>query len=291
MLAQVLLTPTESKRIISKAVARLDIVKEAQAAGTIVLHPCSDTYFLIEELTGKKPWTDVWVCGVVVPKALCNEIGPRLASYENPETRTGKPNPNEFPHTWVIKQGQLSIGEPLSKILEGLGPQDVYIKGVNAIDCEGNVGTLIGNPVGGGTISKVMKASRKRGFKIIYPVGLEKLVPFPVKDVAKEARKKYYEYGMGIACGLLPCRGIVVNELRAIELLSGATAVPIAAGGLGGAEGAIVLVIKGQREKVEAAIKYVEESKGAKLPQLRTANCHDCRHSHCKFPVKDKPWL
>ena len=43
---------------------------------------------------------------------------------------------------------------------------------------------------------------------------------------------------MGMPVGLYPCpAGVTVNEVRAIGILSGAEAIPIAAGGLGGAEG------------------------------------------------------
>ena len=51
---------------------------------------------------------------------------------------------------------------------------------------------------------------------------------------------------MGVSCGLLPVAGDVVTELKAIELLSGAEATVISAGGLAGAEGAVVMVIKGE---------------------------------------------
>jgi hypothetical protein len=66
--------------------------------------------------------------------------------------------------------------------------------------------------------------------------------------------------------------------------------VPIAAGGLGGAEGAITMVIKGNEEQVNKAIDYIEQSKGAKLPQLRLRNCEGCPAGHCRFPVGNKHW-
>ncbi len=75
MLAQVTLTPTESKKLIAKAVAQMEVVKRAVGAGLIVLHPSSSTYFVVEELTGNRPKTNIWVCGVVVPKATCMEMG------------------------------------------------------------------------------------------------------------------------------------------------------------------------------------------------------------------------
>ena len=82
---------------------------------------------------------------------------------------------------------------------------------------------------------------------------------------------------------------MVIAEPKAIEIVSGATAIPIAAGGLGGAEGAVVLVIKGDKAQVTQAIRYVEMSKGAQLPPIRTWNCHDCKL--CPFPLINKHWV
>lgn len=64
MLAQVLLTPTESKKFIAKAVAKMAIVQQALKDGIIALHPSTSTVFIVEELTGKLPDTKVWICGL-----------------------------------------------------------------------------------------------------------------------------------------------------------------------------------------------------------------------------------
>jgi len=99
---------------------------------------------------------------------------------------------------------------------------------------------------------------------------------------------------MGLSSGLLPCpkgdKVAIVTEADAINILTGATAIPIAAGGLGGAEGAIIMTIKGNSEQVGRAIDFVEQCKGARLPQLRLCNCKDCP-DRCTFPVGDKNWV
>jgi hypothetical protein len=58
MLAQIVLTPAESKKLISKAIAKIDVVKQAATEGMVVLHPSSSTYFIVEEITGAKPKTN-----------------------------------------------------------------------------------------------------------------------------------------------------------------------------------------------------------------------------------------
>jgi hypothetical protein len=299
MLAQVSLIPAESKKLISKAITKMDVFQQALRKGLIVLHPSSSTYFLFEEVTGRKPPTNVWVCGLIAPKGTCVEMGVMLggpASFANVEKNaphSARPNPETFPHCWVLRKGEFSHQEPLSVLLEEMGPNDVFVKGVNALDIEGKVGVLWGNLAEGGTAALVMAAQRRKGFHVIFPAGLEKLIPFSIKEAAKEAKRFKYDYSMGMPCGLLPCEGIVVTELRAIEILSGARAIPIAGGGLGGAEGAVTLVIKGDKEQVTKAIQEVEDSKGARLPQVRLSNCNECplSSSSCGFPLKDKPWV
>ena len=288
MLAQIILTPTESKKLIAKAIAKLDIVREAATEGMVVMHPCSSTYFIVEEITGVKPRTNYWVCGVVAPKGMCVEMG-MIAGGHAPRHNTAS-NPGEFRAWWTIKKGKLSTGEKLSELLDSMRPTDVFIKGVNALDPQGNVGVLIGDPLQGGTLGRVLSAWRQINFNLIFPVGLEKLIPTPISQAVKEAKAAKYDYAMGMPTGLFPCpAGKIVNELDAIEILSSATAVPIAAGGLGGAEGAVTLIIKGSEAQVKKAIDCVEQSKGARLPQLRLCNCNEC-FVHCRFSVGAKHW-
>lgn len=291
MRAQVSLIPTESKKLIAKAVAGMEEVQNACNKGIVALHPSSSTIFIVPELIGKIPATEVWVCGVIAPKAACR--GLEHLKFNLKEAAQGKVRiPAEFPHTWVIEKGELRTGLLLGDILSQMGPEDIYIKGVNAIDPDNNVGVLIGNRVEGGTIGLAVSQARRRGFKLVFPVGLEKLIPIPIRQASAEAtQRKSLSYSMGIPCTLLPCEGIVVTELRAIEILTGATAIPISAGGLGGAEGAITLIVKGDDEQVTKAITYIEEVKGAQLPrQLLVADCPECHNELCSLSRGDKPW-
>lgn len=290
-LAQVILTPPESKKLIAMAVAEIASVKRATSHGMAVLNPSSSTYFIVEAITGAKPRPHAWVCGAIVPKGACVEAAELVEAIYSDKT---KHNPATYRHSWVIRDGKLSVGIPLSELLEQMQPEDVYIKGVNAVDPEGEVGCFVGDPIGMGTIGVVLSAWRKKGFKLVFPVGLEKLIP-SVRQAAEEAKKGMYSYGMGMASSLLHCpQGIVISEPKAIEILSGASAIPVAAGGIGGAEGAITLVIKGNDTQVTQAIKYVELSKGAHLPAVLTWSCDDCCERWpglCPFPLVGKHWV
>lgn len=291
MRAQVVLIPTESKSLIAKAVARMDEVKHALAHGTVVIHPSSTTFFVVEEITGREPDTEHWVLGAVLSQGLCRAAGRQGKHYDDQldDLEDLKDMMERFPFAWVIKGGSFTSGIPLGRLMRELGPEDVYIKTGNALDIRGNVGVLFGHG-GGGTIGYVMAAQKRKGFKMILPVGLEKLIPVSITEASKAATRTSFEYGMGMPCGLIPVKGMTITELKAIEILSGAKAVPNASGGLGGAEGAVVLAIQGTKEQVTKAIEYVEQSKGAKLPHAHAVPCDQCTVPDCRFPVGKKPW-
>jgi hypothetical protein len=286
MLAQIVLTPTESKKLIAKAVAKLDVVKQAAKEGLIVLHPSSSTYFIFEELTGAKPRTNHWVCGVVTPRGMCVEMAMALGGNT---PQSAEYDPGKLGGLWAIKKGK-EIAENITAVLmEQMTSNDVYIKGVNALDTRGNVGILCGER---GALGIILSAWKKKKFTLVFPVGLEKLIPISIRQAAIEAKQAKYDYGMGLPAGIFPCPGgKTITEIDAVKVLSGAIAVPIASGGLGGAEGATTLIIKGTKEQVTKAIKYIEQSKGAKLPALRLPNCSGCPVPHCRFPVGDKHWV
>jgi hypothetical protein len=295
MRAQVVLTPPESKCLIAKAIARMDVVKKAAASGTIVIHASSTSYFLVKELTGSVSHTDHWVHGGVFPQGLCTEVGASRKPGPPPPPTSGPPkkfNADWFPFKWVIKDHKMTSGIQLGKILEEMRPDDVYVKGCNAVDAEFHAGVLFGHD-GGGTIARVMGAQAQKGFNVILAVGLEKFIPGTILQAAKAtAKAEEFDYAMGMPCGLYPVKGgKTVTEIQAVEILSGgAKAIPIAAGGLAGAEGAVVLAIEGDKEQVTKIIGFVEECKGARLPQARPVPCNLCSSPDCKFPVKDKHW-
>ncbi len=292
MRAQVSLTPSESKKLVARALANMDEVKIALREGIVVMHPSSSTLFLVEEILGKTPETEVWMCGAITPRAACGDDAVKVWMTTHPEARS-QGGPEAFPFSWVIEKGILSQGETLASLFARMGPKDVYVKGVNAIDPQGKVGVLIGNQIEGGTIGRVIAAQRQKGFTIIYPVGLEKLIPISIEEAVQAARERLnLSYSMGGRCSLLLCEGKVVTEIKAIEILTGATAIPIGAGGVDGGEGAITLVLAGEDHLVRKAIAYIEDAKGARISRrFRQTDCTQCNDQHCSLQGGNKHWL
>lgn len=266
MQAQVVLTPTESKKLIAKAVFNMPKVQEALENGIVAIHPSSSTIFLYEEIMGHMP-QGLWVCGVIGKKGLCgsNEAIEMIRSRG-----PGAHDPREVSkETWFFKKRILQESTPLGEILDQMTETDVYIKGSNALDPQGNVGVLFANPAGGGgTIGKVMVAKRKQSFHVILPIGMEKLIPVTIEKASHAAISKKVGSAMGIPSGLIPISGEKINEIDALFQLFGVEGTPIAAGGLGGAEGAVTIAFEGNEEQVKNAFELLTSIKGAKLPAL-----------------------
>jgi hypothetical protein len=148
----------------------------------------------------------------------------------------------------VLRDGHLKNGS-LDEFVSQMTSTDVFIQGANALDPTGKAGVLLAG-LTGGSIGRAIGAIAARGVNLIVPVGLEKSIPTEIEVAAREAGIARTEYSMGLPVGILELPGFVVTEIESIRILTGAEAMPIAAGGISGAEGAVVLVIKGSSEQV-----------------------------------------
>lgn len=246
-MAEIVLTPSESKRLIAEAVAQMDIVKKALRKGKIVIARGTTNAFVAEKLTGKSMAKDAFTAGYVAPGGL--EINPKYAIT------------NEV----VVIDGLVKEDLGIADVAKGLGPGDVVIKGANAIGPDGVPGVFCGRVTGttGGTIGHLQMAALTRPFNVIIPVGLEKSISISVLKIVKELDFKAVEHAMGaLSVSLVPVFGTVVTEVEAIKSLSGAEATLIGAGGIGGAEGCVVLLIQGNEARVKKAIGIIDEVKG-----------------------------
>lgn len=266
MRAQVVLTPPESKRLIGKAVVRMNIFRRAFQYGFIVFSTSTTGAFILEEALGRKIYDSIskYACGIVIPQGTC-------------VTQTSHDHVHEHGHApiWVIRGGQL-VGMKLPDVLRHMSSRDVFVKAANALDPNKRAGVLLAAK-NGGTIGTAIGTLMAKGVNLIIPVGLEKMIPVPIELAAREAGIEKMNYSMGLPVGLMPLQGTVITEIEAIRILTKAEAIPIAAGGIGGAEGAVVLVIKGSRTKVLETIKIIESIKGEKKIEAFPTDCRNCK--------------
>ena len=276
------MTPTESKKLISKAVVKLDSFKRALDKGTIVIHPSSTTVFILSEIGYQLEPSELWICGLTIPRGLCAS-----AEILQEVSRVGKFDPKEYSHDWIIRNGKLTRGLQLKDVLPQLGKGDLYTKSPNSIDPNGKVGVLF-SAKGAGTIGIVKRAQRKQGFEIILPTGLEKLVPKPIEEICRESPKHGMNFCTGTPCGVICLEGTAITELEAIRILSGAESIPVASGGVGDAEGSLVVVVRGDEQQIRKASEVLGGVKGASLPKLNLLDCSQCRRETCHLsPVFD----
>jgi hypothetical protein len=261
------LTPAESKRLIGKGVAVLPEIKNAMKNGYLLVGRGSTNAYILEELLGEKISKEAYTAGQVIKGILC---------VLGPDDRI-KP--------MIFHKGKAIAAEPAS-VLDKLSSGDILLKGANALDHEGNVGVVMASPVGG-TMGQFYMAMKARGLEIIYPVGLEKLVPsveLAAQFGGTLALGKTIGARVGMAC---VADGAPFTEIDAIEHLCGVEAIHFASGGWGGAEGCVTLAVDGPDADVKKCIKFIEQKiKGEPPLPAAKSPCKTCGFS-CSFQGKD----
>lgn len=223
--------------------------------------------FILEEVLGEEfneEIKNLTVCGAITPQKAC--IVSEMMSF------MVKHNYAKF---WILEKGKLQNRLTLQEVLKKMGGNDVFIKGANTLDPLGRAAVFLGAR-SGGTIGVVYGTIKAKGINLIIPVGFEKTIPISVYDVAKETGIETVDYSMGLRFGMLPIDGFVVTEQTAIKILTGADAVPLGCGGINGAEGSVILLVKGQDKQVKNTLKIIQEVKREKPLKFRFPDCSEC---------------
>lgn len=241
--AQVVFTVSESKRLIAKAVARMPIVKDALKNGMIIIAKGTTNTYVAEEITGKKIPHGAYVKGRTYPE----KGGTRLGEVQS----IGEV---------VLVKGKHRKDLSLEQAVRMLKPGDVVIKGANALDYDNKLAAVITGSSDAGTTGTILPYVGPRKAYLVIPVGLEKQVAGSPIDIVRKVCEPIESLNRVYAMFLLP--GHIVTELEALEILTDVSVFQAAAGGIGGAEGAVRLVCRGPRENVQKALKLAEQIHG-----------------------------
>lgn len=232
------LTVAEGKRLIAKGVVRHPLIMQALQNATVAIAPGTTNGYVIEEITGEKIDKTRFVTGRTLPAAYAG-VKPK---YDLPDL--------------VVRRGKrlsMSAVEAAAQMQAG----DIFIKGANAINYEKNqAGVLIGHP-SGGTIGAVLGRLVAQKIDLIHPVGLEKQIHVDLHQAAATLREPG---GTGPALWVTP--GELFTEIEAIQTLAAVEAVPLAAGGIGGAEGGIWLALLGEKDGLDQALEVLADIQG-----------------------------
>jgi hypothetical protein len=240
--ALVVLTPAESKRLLAKAVVSLPEVRRAYKDGRLAITAGTTNSFVVEELTGEKIEAHRFSVGMSADRMLTMSL--------------------EEGRVWgrFFQNGE-QVDTPYPEFLKSLGKGDVIVKGGTAVDPEGNVGVLMSNPTGG-AVGAMFGPASAQGIPVIAALGLEKLV-LSVPEAAAGWGQLTLDYSMGVKVGLASLSNpLVVTEVQALAILAGVRARLVSSGGIGGSEGAVVLLLEGGEESIDKAIETIKRVKG-----------------------------
>lgn len=244
MKVQVVLTVSESKRLIARAVARMRQVKKALEHGLIAIGTGTTNSYVVEEMLGRKIDKTSYRSGITVPAKPVAPV--KLSSEIMPDV--------------VLRDGVLVPELDRFSAVKHMGPGDVFIKGCNALHYPSKTaGILIGSK-DGGTIGAAIGHIVGRGVALVLPVGLEKAVFGDFHEISRTLAQEGET--VGYFPHMMPVWGTIVTEIEAIEILADAHAIHIAAGGVGGAEGAVRVLISGEPDRVKRALNIVEGIQG-----------------------------
>jgi len=237
--AQVVLTVAEGKRLIARGLLAWEPFRRARESGIVAVAKGSTNAYVVEELLGRPIDKTRYVTGHTRPA----------------KAPPGAKFPADLPDL-VLRRGRPVEGKSAVDILQEMGPEDIFLKGANAIQYAlGQAAVLVGHPTGG-TMGAALGTIVSRRVRLVIPVGLEKNVPVDLAEAAAAVRAS----GSSPALWVLP--GELFTEIEAIRALSGAEAVPISAGGIDGAEGSIRLLVTGDERAVGRAVEAVSAVQG-----------------------------
>ena len=259
------LTPSECKRLIAKGVASLDTVKQALKHGMIVLSRSTTNAYIFEELTGKKIDRAKYACGIITDEGTCINKSVSDPSYQTFVLIDGKPT-------------QLGNPQELSDHVGRMKPGDIFVKSANILDPSGAAATLVGD-LAGGEIGQLKSILAKKA-RLIVPVTVSKTNPFTIDKVKDACGITGTERSMGMPVSLLPLPGLIITELKALRLLTGAEAVPISTLDAEG-KGTVILSIIGSPEQVDNAWRLVNAIKGEEPIAVERNPCSICPATTC----------
>ena len=245
MRCQLVFNTWESRAFIAKAILNHPQIMKYIKDGVIGIGRGITNAYIIKELlniTGNSDFEidlNNYVAGVVDGSLWLSD----------PETRTAE---------IAFYQGKPKF-IPINEALEDC---DIILKGGNALGPDWVAGVLCAHPAGG-TIGSVYATAISRGIKIIVPISIEKMIPFPITDIVPSlGGQKNITMARGLPVSLFPViGGEIFSEIEAIETLATVDVYPIGAGGVYQGAGATIFEISGPEAEINKVLEVYEAIK------------------------------
>lgn len=241
--AWVTLTVAESKRLIARGLKEYPPVAERLKSGQVVVTKGTTNTYFVEELINDTLASGEYVFGHILPEEGDVEL-------DRSNTR----------QELVLINGIIQ-DIPYSSALDGMNKGDIVVKGANIINYQnGQAGVLIGSPTGG-TTGVIIPKIKDRGLRLIIPVGLEKESTQDINQLDSYSRVPHETIGRNMP-KIWSIEGELFTELEAIKQFADVDPVHISSGGIGGAEGAVTICIRGKQDEVSKALEVIRSVQG-----------------------------
>jgi len=269
VVAQVVLTASESRKLIARAVSQLEEVRRALRHSKIIVGSSSISPDILEALGfGEIPEGErgLYICGMIRGEGLCT-------------TDFDKARDISF-----IDGGRL-VERAGPDFLKSFGAGDVYIKSPNILDRNGVAGVLAGAPKCG-FVGHMAYGFKDQAYNIVAPTFLLKSAPVDLENLTETVSPEDYtrdasghvRYSCGMPVNLvpLPKRTIVITEIEAIGKVFGLSARPIGMSGVGSGADAVALSVEGSEDDVQSFWEYVCDIKGSNPIATYPSDCRKC---------------
>jgi len=235
----IILTVSESKRLIAKGIVNLSCVKQKLKKGMIVIAKGTTNGYIVEEILGKKIDKLSYVLGVVFPEK--KDFSKRL-------------NRNIIKEV-VLKDGKiinLSIIDAVKKMSRG----DIFIKGGNVLNYERQIVGVLQGSLEGGTIGATLPIIKDKKINLVIPIALEKRTEESIYEISRALSGDVMWKNQPIR--LKSIKGTIITEIEALRVLTEVKASQISAGGVGGAEGSVRLLLDGNKKQMRITDKILK---------------------------------
>jgi len=239
VIAHVSLTVAEGKRLIAEGIANDEAVRKRLTSGMVIITRGTTNTYIAERLTGLSEPRGSFMTGHIIPEG-------------SPTIEVEKINE-------IVLINGIPSSIPYEEALQKMTPGDIIFKGANLLNYrKGQAAVNIGAP-DGGTTARLRTFVGEGKAQLVVPVGLEKDCSWDL-DMLEAAYAR---------AGIVPKLWVhqdarIYTEIEALRTLADVEAYPVAAGGIAGREGGITLVIAGNKDQVEKALKAVADVRGEK---------------------------
>ena len=226
MILEMILSPSQSKRLIGRGVAAWEPLRERLEKGTVVIAKGSTNRYVAEEILGVSLADVPFAWGLVAPAGV----------------KAGTRKGGDIAEIVIVDGKRKDVD--FEEAVDSLGAGDILIKGGNALHYPSRtVGVLSTSPTGG-TIGRAYPKVVGSRARLLVPIGLEKCVATPIEETCGIVNSPDV-HGHGLIPTMYPIRGDVFTEIEAIRTLFGAEAIHVASGGVAGCEGSVRLLARG----------------------------------------------